>query len=145
MVLKSTLNDLGIKENEYYNAILKNENADFKNSANAFFIEISKQEIDNSIKAVYYNNLRPKEYRLKTTIYEKYVEKECIDQSSNSHLQSIKNNIDILKKCNINTLDLYKENLISSEIKSNGERLDDKFLKLYNQDGEKYLNLINRK
>lgn len=138
------LTDLGVKENEYYNAILKNGSLDFQNSVNAFFIEISKQEIDTSIRAVYYNNLRPKEYRLKTVVLENNVEKECIDKSSNNHMQSIKYNIDILTKCNINTLDFYQNNLILSQIKENCEKLDDKFLKLYNQDGEKYLNLINK-
>ena len=78
--------------------------------SNSFFVEFtSKEENLSEVKFVSYNNFRKPENRLITKMYKNYVQKEPLSNESKSHIENIKNNIEILKNCNIDTSDEVKD------------------------------------
>lgn len=96
--------------------ITKNNN--FPDFANSFFIEIFKDNDyfdNNSIKFVSYNNLRKKEYRLITKMYDDVVIKTIQTKKANRHFDNIKKNIKILNELNLSTLDSFDQNNIFSK------------------------------
>lgn len=113
------------KENELYKNIIKQDKNLFKIFANCFFIECSKNEFeDNEIEFVSFSNMRKEEYRIKTIIKGENVYKESANEKSISHIKNIERNIDILKQCNINTLDRYENSIIISAYQKNKNTLD---------------------
>lgn len=108
-----------------YRDLLQENNELFKDFANSFFIEVSQNRIeDNDIKFISFSNIRKSEYRIKTTIGSKYVRKSAINDKSKAQIQSIKNNIDIMKKSGIKTIDSYDEEQIVSKFQNNASTLD---------------------
>ncbi len=113
------------KDNELYKNIIKQDKNLFKTFANCFFIECSKNEFkDNEIEFVSFSNMRKEEYRIKTIIKGENVYKENANEKSISHIKNIERNIDILKQCNINTLDRYENSIIISAYQKNKNTLD---------------------
>lgn len=113
------------KDNELYKNIIKQDKNLFKTFANCFFIECSKNEFkDNEIEFVSFSNMRKEEYRIKTIIKGENVYKESANEKSISHIKNIERNIDILKQCNINTLDRYENSIIISAYQKNKNTLD---------------------
>ena len=97
--------------------------ADFTNS---YFIEINNKSPE---KFIGFNNLRKDEYRLCTKIYNDYVIKESININDNKQINRIIDNIEILNKLGIKTLDFNKENKIYSKFMPN-QTLDQKIVDL---------------
>lgn len=96
--------------------ITKNNN--FTDFANCFFIEIFKNDKyfnEDSVRFVSYNNLRKKEYRLITKMYKNEVIKNIQYNDAINHFDTVKNNINILNKCNLSTLDSFDESNIFSK------------------------------
>ena len=90
----------------------------FSDFTNSFFVEIFKDGNyfnDNSVRFVSYNNLRKKEYRLVTKMYKDVVIKNIQCKDARGHLNTVKNNINILNECNLSTLDYFDENNIFSK------------------------------
>lgn len=90
----------------------------FSDFTNCFFVEIFKDGNyfnDNSVRFVSYNNLRKKEYRLVTKMYKDVVIKNIQCKDAKRHLNTVKNNINILNECNLSTLDYFDENNIFSK------------------------------
>ena len=113
------------KENELYKNIIKQDKNLFKIFSNCFFIECSKSEFeDNEIEFVSFSNMRKEKYRIKTIIRGENVYKENVNEKSISHIKNIERNIDILKSCNINTLDRYENSIIISDYQKNKDTLD---------------------
>lgn len=122
------------KENELYLNIIKQDKKLFKIFANCFFIECSKNEFkDNEIEFVSFSNMRKEEYRIKTIIKGDNVYKEKLNDNSTTHIKSIEKNIDILKKCNINTLDRYENLTVISAYQKNNDTLDKTLIKKLKQ------------
>lgn len=86
----------------------------FKEFTNTYFIDICDLE-KNKVRFVSYNNSRKKEYRLITKIYDNFVEKSYIDETSKKHIYNIKNNIKDLVNMGFNVIDKYEDDKIISE------------------------------
>ncbi len=84
---------------------------------NSFFIDISINEKEKSInpKFISYNNMRKKDFKLITKLYNNVVVKEVKSDESINHLNNISKNIDMLKKHKFNIIDSYKDNKIYSK------------------------------
>lgn len=112
-------------QNEQFMRVMKQDKSLFKIFANAFFIECSKEKFeDNGIEFVSFSNMRKPEYRIQTVIRGNFVYKKAFNEKSVEHINNIKNNIDILNKLNIKTLDSYDENGIISKYEKNEKTLD---------------------
>ncbi len=140
----SKSSNIGTLENEFFNRVIKNYKKDFKNCSNIFFVELSAEEIENEVKAVFYSNLRNDEYKIRTKLLKDIAIKESASEKSIEHIEKIKKNIDILKRFKINTLDNYEESCITSKLAINYEKLDDIFLRFYKSGDSKYKNIINK-
>ena len=68
--------------------------------------------------------MRKEEYRIKTIIKGDYVYKQNLNEKSIAHIKMIEKNIDILKKCDINTLDRYENSTIISAYQKDKNTLD---------------------
>ena len=118
------INDVKFSERDALKEILKNNKDIFKFLANSYFIVANKTKENIGIKAVTYGLLRKPEYRIKTIIKEKEVVKTANNEKANSHIERIKENIEILEKANVKTLDRYENNSIVSKFVENGLTLD---------------------
>lgn len=106
--------DILFDEIDLFREILKTNESMFTFFTNAYLVEASKKENPIKYKYISYNNMRKKEYRLITKIGNEYVEKEIVDDNSSKHYEQIKENIKLLNKSKINTLDEISEDKIRS-------------------------------
>ena len=103
-------------QNDIYIKLLEDNNQGFKEIANSYFIEVFNNEYEeNGIKLVSFSNLRKKKYRIKTIVQNDFVYKYAENGSSKLHIQKVKENIDIMKKLNIKTIDSYDDEKIISK------------------------------
>ena len=122
---------VSFNQTDAYIEILKEDPEKFKFFANSFFIEIGKKQFeDNNIKFVSYTNIRKKEYMIQTIIYENTVEKTNMPKEAKTHIESIKNNIEIMKQRNIKTVDKYENGKIVSKFIENGKSYEKVLLDL---------------
>ena len=110
--------------------------------ANSYFIEASKQEIQNGIRYCSFNNCRKPEYRLITMIRDNLVEKVPAIEEAKNHIQNMKETIAKIKEENIDILD-YEENghLYSKLIKK--EKTLDRILYDNREDLDKIVVILN--
>lgn len=135
---------INFHENSAYLQIVKEDKNLFNFFANSYFIEISKNFIDNKIKYVSFWNNRKPQYRLQTVIKGDQVYKSPTNELAKEHINTMKNNIDILKKSNINTLDEYDDENIISNFMYDGKSYDKLILEEYEKTGiDGVINLIN--
>ena len=129
---------------EAFEQILKEDSEKFPFFANSYFIEIAKNELEEShIRFVSYTNIRKERYKIQTIIYEDRVEKTNINGQSKRHIENIKRNIDILKKRNIKTLDTYQGNIIISKYIKDSKTYDKILLELLkNKNQDKFMKTI---
>lgn len=120
---------LAVDEREKYKEILSDNKELFKIFANSFLVEISNES--NNIEFISFNNSRKEKYRIKTVMKNDIVSKESVDKSGLEHIKTIKRNIDILKKLDINMLDEYKENTIYSKIMPQEKSFDKILIEKY--------------
>ena len=119
---------VNFNEVDAYIEILKEDPKEFTFFANSYFIEISKRELEeNNIKFVSFTNLRKKQYKIQTIIYNENVEKTNLIEESRAHIENMKKYIDIMKNQNIKTVDKYENGKIISKFIENGKSYD-KFL-----------------
>ena len=133
-------------ENDIYDELLEIDINLFKIFANSFFIECSKTELaDNQIELVSYSNIRKEEYKIKTTIKGNALYKTYANGQAKKHIEQIKNNINIMKNNNINTLDSYEDNNIISQYQEGRQTLD-KYLinKVANNETEEVKQIITK-
>ncbi len=84
--------------------------------ANSYLIEISNSKENLSkVKFASFNNFRRPENKLITKMYDGYVEKTPIFDVGKKHIESVKENINILKKCNIDIIDKVENGKIISK------------------------------
>ena len=112
-----------LNENKVYNELLKEGKECVNKFANSFFIEISKQSIENNIKYVTFSNYRKKEYRVMTIIDDLKVYKKPADKEAIKHINNIANNIEELKKNDISMIEELRDNVIESNF-LNSKRFD---------------------
>lgn len=127
---------VNFKEVDAYREILQNNPEDFKKFANSFLLEISKeQKKENDIKFISFSNMRKDEYRIKTIVREKQVEKTAVNEKAKQHIEKVKKNIELLEKLGIKTLDSYQEEKIISQYVEM-PTLEDKLITIYEQQGK---------
>ena len=107
------------ERNRFRRVIDEDENL-FKIFSNSFLVECSKNFLEeNNIKFVSFSNARKKQYRIKTIIQGDSVYKYAVTQEAREHIENIKNNIDILKRNNLKTIDSYDQERIISKYINN--------------------------
>lgn len=127
--------NVNFKEVDTYYQIISNNKEDFKKFANSFLLEISNKEIkENDIKFIAFSNIRKDEYRIKTIVKNKQVEKTAVNEKSTKHIEKVKNNIETLEKLGIKTLDTYEDGKIISKYVE-AETLEDKLIKTCKEQG----------
>lgn len=118
-------------ENKFYTELLKEGKKFVNKFANSFFIELSYKEIDTDIKYVSYSNYRKKEYRVMTIIGESKVIKKAADIAALKHINQINENLEALKKYNVDLIENFEKNkFVSNFIKT--ERFDVELSKVDN-------------
>ena len=141
------------KENEYcefsqrqaYITLINEKPEYFKMLANSYFLEISKQEIDTATKYVNFEIYRKLEFDIKTIIEKDFVYKKANDEIAKKHIDAIKNNIEILNKNHIKTLDSYDENQIISKFAKNAISYDKYVVNSARENGkDKAIELFNK-
>lgn len=133
------------EQNNLYRELLKEDIKYLEMFINSFFIEIFNGESEeNKIKLASFSNMRKEEFRIKTIMKPDYVYKYNENDKSKAHLNMIKENIDILKRNNLNTLDSYDEEKIISRYTT--EKSLDKVIldKIKNGQREEAIELIKR-
>lgn len=90
-------------------------NNEFEEHANSFFVELNNNSKDNIIKFVNYNNLRKPVYSLNLRMYENIIEKQAQNKEATVHINSIKNNIKLLKDLGINIDEKVENNILYSK------------------------------
>ena len=127
---------INFHENDGYLQLIKEEKNLFKMYANSFFIEVGKDNIEeNNIKYVSYWNNRNDEYKLKTIIQGDKVYKYPVNNLAKKHLNQIKHNIDIMRNCQIKTLDSYDEEKIISNYQENYKSYNELIIESFMQNG----------
>ena len=127
--------DVNFGEVDAYRTILSEDATKFYDYANSFLIEVSKNKLEeNFIKFITFSNIRKDEYRIKTIINNESVYKYNVNNKSLSHLNNLKENVDLLKEININSLDRYDDEKIISEY-CNEKTLDRILVDIYLKDG----------
>ena len=102
-------------EIDVFREILKTNPEMFTFFTNSFLIELSKNEIKQKYNFISFNNIRKEQYQLITKIADDYVEKQVISNKAEKHYDNIKQNIDILNKLEIKTLDYVENGIIKSK------------------------------
>lgn len=130
-------------ETEAFCEILKENPEKFKFFANSFFIEICNGNFNkDEIKFVSYTNIRKEKYKIQTVIYNDRVEKTYMNDNAKNHIDTISNNINIMKEKGIYSLDEYKDGKIISKYVENSQSFDKVLLELLKQG--KYNEFYNR-
>ena len=111
--------------------------------ANSYFIEASKQENDNDIKYISFNNCRKEQYQLMTIIKDDVVEKMPANNKANKHIKNMINNIKDIKNEDIKILDYEENGKIYSKLIKNEKTLD-RVLSNYSDDIEKVVKILNK-
>ncbi len=135
---------INFHENNAYKEVLKQDKKLFDFFANSYLVEIGQNVTKNNIKFITYWNNRKPEYRLRTVIQGDKVYKYNTNNLSKNHIQTLKNNIDILNKSGIKTLDSYDEEKTISKYVVNCKSYDEIIIEGYDNYGiEKVIELIN--
>lgn len=104
------------EQNEVYRELLEEDENVFRIFANSFLLEIFKGEyVENEIRLIAFSNMRKQKYRIQTVMKKDFVYKDAGNLEAKEHLENIKENLEILKKSNLNSLDTYKNQQIISK------------------------------
>ena len=96
---------INFSENEVLNRIIKEDKNVFNFFANSFFIEISKNELQNETKYVAFTNYRKKEYQTMTIIRQNKVIKKALCKEAQNHIDTIIENLKYLKNYNVDIVE----------------------------------------
>ncbi len=129
-------------ENNVYREILDANKDMIKYFMNSYLLEVKIQDEKNDIKFVSFSNMRKPEYRIKTIMKDGYVYKYPVNEQSINHIKQVKENIDIIRKSGLKTLDDYNQNVIISKFSSE-KTLDEIIINLLKENKkEEAINLI---
>lgn len=143
IVYNSKENIKFFEENDMIDKLIE-DNMDFKQFSNSFFIEVFNGEyIDNDIRLVTFSNMRKNEYKIKTIVKKEYVYKYPDSDESKKHIENVKKNIDIMLKSKLKTIDSYDEEKIISKFIEN-DTFDKVIIQTAKKDKEHAIELIKR-
>ena len=118
------------------------KNGNFTKFTNSYLIEINPKSVE---KAIFYNNIRKDEYRLITKIYDEYVFKSRYSESSQKHINTIKENIEDLEKHGFTLLDKIEDNKVISKYVTMNNLYEKVIETIKSNDVEKAVAIINEK
>ena len=104
-----------INEIDVLREILKTDENMFHFFANSFFVEITQNKEDIKYQYISFNNLRKEQYRLITKISDTYVGKDVVNSEAHEHYENIQENIELLEKNEIKTVDYIENGKIYSK------------------------------
>lgn len=130
------VNDVKFSEREALKEIVKKDKDLFKFFVNSYFIVATKTKENLNIKAVTYGLLRKPEFRIQTIIKDKEVIKTANNENSKTHINRIKENIEVLEKAKVKTLDRYENGKVISKYIENGLTLDKYIINLLKEGKE---------
>lgn len=135
--------NVNFKEVEAYAKIIENNPNDFEYFANSFLVEISNEKLESqNISFITFSNIRKDEYRIKTIVNKDKVYKTEVNQKAKNHIKNIKENIDLLNRLKIHTLDSYDEEKIISQYVEE-KTLENVLLEILKKEGkETFINKI---
>lgn len=107
--------DILFNEIDVFREILKTDKEMFTFFANSFLVEITKDKCDQTYKYISFNNMRKQEYQLITKISDNYVEKQVANEKAIKHYNNIKENLKIIQKNGIKTVDYIEDEKIRSK------------------------------
>lgn len=107
------------EENDLMDKLLE-DNIEFKNFTNSYFIEVFNGEyIDNEIRLVTFANMRKDEYKIITIMKNDFIYKYPDNEKSKKHIENVKKNIDIMLNSKLKTIDSYDDEKIISKYVEN--------------------------
>ena len=112
--------------------IIKDEPEMLKFFSNSFFIEATKNNLDNNINYVSFNNWRKEKYRLITIIKDNVVIKKSANKFADKHLENMKKIIKYIHEDQIELLDYEENKNIYSKLIKNEKTLDEILSENYN-------------
>ncbi len=137
--------DILFSEVNVLREILKTDKEAFSFFANSFIVEICPLEVDKTFNYISFNNLRRKEYQLITKISNDYVEKQCVSEAAEKHLENIKENIKILENTGLKTPDYIENGKIKSRYIEQKYLFDNVLIeKLKSEDRQSFFDLIDK-
>ena len=105
------------EENDLMDKLLE-DNIEFKNFTNSYFIEVFNGEYtDNEIRLVTFANMRKDEYKIITIMKNDFIYKYPDNEKSKKHIENVKKNIDIMLNSKLKTIDSYDDEKIISMLK----------------------------
>lgn len=137
-------NILNFDELDAYRELIKEDAKLFPYFSNSFLIEAGTENFVNDVNAVFFNNWRKVEYRLRTILKQDLAIKSPITEKSISHMNEMGIILEKLRKNNLNTIDQYQYNsVISQYIKQ--PNYENNLLQIYKKNGvEALINEIRR-
>lgn len=137
--------EIALEEKKCFQTIISEDIELFKCFANSFLVEATKSNLEeNNISFISYSNIRKPEYRIRTIIQGMEVYKTNNIPESKEHIENLKQYIDILNSCKINTVDNYNENSIISKYQNTELLLDNIIInKLKDGKTQEVFELIN--
>lgn len=121
--------EIALEEISRFNTIIEEDKKLFKIFANSYLVEATKGDLEeNNISFISYSNIRKPEYRIRTMIKGDEVYKTNNTEESKNHIENLKQNINILNNCKINTVDTYNEDYIISKYQNTNFLLDNVIL-----------------
>ena len=137
--------DCNFSQREAYSELIKDNPENFKLFANSYFLEISLDKEFTDTKYVNFEIDRKEEYAIKTVIKDDFVYKTANSKLAENHINTIKNNINILNEKNIKTLDSFDEEKIISKYAKNAISLDRYIINICEEAGiEEALKILNK-
>ncbi len=119
----------------YIELLKENENY-FKLFADSYFLEIGFEEIQNEIRYANFEMYRKPQYNIKTIMKKDFVYKTANHEIAQSHIETIRKNIEILKEHHIKTLDSYNNQQIISKYAKDGIPLDQYLVNIFQEQGK---------
>ena len=126
---------LVFSERDAYKQLISQDKEMIPFFANSFFVEISEKADFEDIRYVGFGITRKPEFRIKTVIREKVVEKTADGEKGKEHIDNISRNIKVLNDAKIECLDTFEPDMIISKYLSNAKSYDSVLIDIYNQKG----------
>lgn len=123
-VFNSEINNITFSEKKVLKELVKKGKNIFKLFSNSYLLIASNKEENIDVRAVTYGFFRKPEFRIKTIIKNKEVQKTANSNLSDNHIENIQNNIKILNDNGIKTIDRFEKDYIISKYIENGKTLD---------------------
>lgn len=104
------------EQNNVYRELLEEDKNMFKIFCNSFLLEIFNGEyVENEIRLIAFSNMRKTKYRIQTVMEKEFVYKCAGGIEAKEHIENIKENIEVLKRSNLNSMDTYNDEAIISK------------------------------